>query len=126
MNQRGPGRKSLRNRTSLLGRSRPNDRLSHQEREALERAPDAGPPEPRQSRAKSPPAGTAQAPQAQAEPASNTGRKAHIPRSALNYHWTAQCPACGHKITGNRSPEPGQRLARCGRCKLNIHLKDGK
>ena len=40
----------------------------------------------------------------------------------MKLHWTTECPACGFKVAGSGDPKPGQRLARCGRCKVNIFL----
>ena len=109
----------MTNRNSLLGRSRPADRLSKADREALERA--AAEPAPTQAPAKPP--------QAKPAPAENTPRPANagkdgtVRQDQLKFHWTTECPACSFKVVGSGNPQQGQRLARCGRCKLNIYLK---
>ncbi|KKZ13623.1 MAG: hypothetical protein TQ37_03945 [Candidatus Synechococcus spongiarum 15L] len=104
----------MTNRKSLLGRSRPADRLSKSDREALERA--AAEPAPESPPAKASPAKNT-------APPANAGKEASVRKSQLKFHWTAECPACGFKVAGGGNPQPGQRLARCGRCKLNIYLK---
>ena len=102
----------MTNRNSLLGRSRPADRLSKTDREALDRA--AAEPAP-----KPPPAAKTPAP----TPApSNAGKEGKVQKSQLKFHWTTECPGGGFKVAGNGDPKPGQRLARCGRCKLAIFL----
>ena len=123
----------MTNRNSLLGRSRPADRLSKADREALERAaqetaPKPVPEEPVPEKP-APTQAPAQPAPAQAAPAGDTPRPANVGKDStvrqdqLKFHWTTQCPACGFKVTGGGNPQPGQRLARCGRCKLNIYLK---
>ena len=108
----------MTNRNSLLGRSRPADRLSKADREALEGA--VAEPAPTQA-----PTKTAQAKTA---PAGNTTRPANIGKDGqvrqdqLKFHWTTECPACGFKVAGSGYPQPGQRLARCGRCKITLFL----
>ena len=102
----------MTNRNLLLGRSRPADRLSKTDREALERAAEEQAPKP-------PPA--AKTPTTTPSP-SNAGKEGRVQKSQLKFHWTTECPACGFKVAGNGDPQPGQRLARCGRCKLNIFL----
>ena len=109
----------MANRNSLLGRSRPADRLSKADREALERAaaepvPTQAPPKPPQ--AKPAPAGNTTGP-------ANVRKDGTVRQDQLKFHWTTECPACGSKIAGSGDPQPGKRLARCGRCKLNIFLK---
>ena len=104
----------MNNRNSLLGRSRPADRLTKSDREALERA--AAEPAPKAPAAATTPAAT---------PApSNAGKEGRVRKDQLKFHWTAECPACGFKVAGSGDPKPGQRLARCGRCKLNIFLNN--
>ncbi len=105
----------MTNRNSLLGRSRPADRLSKSDREALERA--AAEPS-----SKSPPAKAA--PAKNNAPPANAGKEGRVGKNQLKFHWTAECPACGSKVAGGGDPQPGQRLARCGRCKLNIFLNN--
>lgn len=102
----------MNNRQSLLGRSRPGERLSKQDREALEQIPEQTPA----SKEPTPVATT------QAEVPSNTGKNAKVPKASLKYHWTTECPACGFKVAGSGEPKVGRRLARCGRCKLNLFL----
>ena len=103
----------MTNRNSLLGRSRPADRLSKTEREALERT--AAEPAP-----KSPPAKVG--PAANTPPPANAAKEGRVGKSHLKFHWTTICPACGFKVAGTGNPQPGQRLARCGRCELTIFL----
>ena len=108
----------MTNRNSLLGRSRPSDRLSKADREALERA--AAEPAPTQAPTK--PAPAKPAPAGNNAPLANVGKDRSVRQSQLKFHWTTECPACGFKVAGSGNPQPGQRLARCGRCKLNIYL----
>ena len=101
----------MTNRNSLLGRSRPADRLSKDQRESLEgTAPEAP--------VKSPPAKATAA-----TPATNAGEEARVSKRKLKFHWTTECPECGFKVAGGGDPQPGQRLARCGRCKITIFLE---
>ena len=99
----------MTNRNSLLGRSKPAERLSKDQREALERAAAEAAPKsiPAKPAADSP----------------NAGKQGTVGKSQLKFHWTTQCPACGFKIAGSGNPQPGQRLARCGRCKITIFLQ---
>ena len=103
----------MTSKNSLLGRSRPTERLSKKDREALERA--VGEPAPTPRISKEFPAET--------QTPSNSGKEARIERHLLRFHWTTDCPACGFKVSGSGNPQPGQRLARCGRCKLALFLK---
>ena len=103
----------MTNRNSLLGRSRPADRLSKSDREALDRA--AAEPAP-----KSPPAKAGSA--ANTAPPANAGKERRVRKSQLRFHWTTECPACGFKVAGSGNPQLGQCLARCGRCKISIFL----
>ena len=48
-----------------------------------------------------------------------------VRKDLLKFHWSLECPGCGFKVTGNGQPQPGQRLARCGRCKLVLVLGGG-
>ena len=107
----------MTNRNSLLGRSRPAERLTRDEKAALDRA-DA-PPQP-----KSPPvrARPPKAPDAKALEADNTGKQTKVKKAQMKSHWTVNCPECGFKVSGGGDPQPGQRLARCGRCKVHIFL----
>ena len=102
----------MNNRNSLLGRSRPVDRLSKTDRAALDRAAEEQAPKP-------PPA--AKTPATTPSP-SNAGKEGRVRKNQLKFRWTTECPACGFKVAGNGDPKPGQRLARCGRCKLAIFL----
>ena len=102
----------MTNRNSLLGRSRPREKLSKEEIAALE----AAMPEPR--------------PQPASKPAKPAGKKSGGPqqmvrRDLLKFRWSLECPGCGFKVTGEGQPQPGQRLARCGRCKLVLVLGGG-
>ena len=100
---------------SLLGRSRPQEKLSQQERQAMDRSTQD-------------PAGTTQRP-AKPRPKppganpNNSGKQARVRKELLKFHWTMECPACGFKVSGSADPKPGQRLARCGRCKLALFLE---
>ena len=102
----------MNNRNSLLGRSRAVDRLTKSDREALDRATAAPAPKP-------PPAAKTPATN---QPPSNAGKEGKVHKGQLKFHWTTECPACGYKVAGSGDPKPGQRLARCGRCKLAIYL----
>ena len=102
----------MTNRNSLLGRSRPADRLSKTDRQALDKATAEQAPKP-------PPA--AKTPANTPSP-SNAGKETKVPKNQLKFHWTTECPSCGFKVAGHGEPQPGQRLARCGRCKLAIFL----
>ena len=97
----------MTNRNSLLGRSRPRERLTREEIAALDEATVLPVP-----------------------PAKPPGRRGDSPqrmvrRDLLKFHWSLECPGCGFKVTGNGQPKPGQRLARCGRCKLVLVLGGG-
>ena len=84
-------------RNSLLGRSRPSEKLSRQEIAALDKV-------------------TTTPPRHQPASASdNQGnpKKLKVPAKALNFHWTMPCPSCGRKAAGQGIPKAGQRLARC-------------
>ena len=114
----------MTNRNSLLGRSRPADRLSKADREALER--EAADPAHTQAPTKPPtakPAPAKTAPAVNNTGPANAGKDGTVRQDQLKFHWTTECPACGFKVAGGGNPQPGQRLARCGRCKLNIFLK---
>ena len=87
----------MADRNSLLGRSRPNERLSRDEIAALDKVTST----PR------------------AEAASTPAKPAHpkqlkVPAKALNFHWITLCPSCGRKAAGQGIPKSGQCLARCG------------
>ena len=112
----------MRNRESLLGRARPGERLSKQDREALDQATDQAVqktlPQPQPA-----PKAPSVAKDKPSEIPSKAGKDASIPKGSLKYHWTAECPSCGFKVSGSGDPKVGQRLARCGRCKLNLFLR---
>ena len=100
----------MTNRNSLLGRSRPGERLTREEIAALEKVTA---PEPR--------------PQPASKPAKPPGKKVGgqqrmVRRDLLQFRWSLECPGCGFKVNGEGQPKPGQRLARCGRCKLVLVL----
>ena len=95
-------------RTSLLGRSRPNERLTREQIAALDKV--TLPPEPP---AKPPWTNGGGAPQRM------------VRKDLLTFCWSLECPGCGFKVTGNGQPHPGQRLARCGRCKEVLVLGSG-
>ena len=96
----------MTNRNMLLGRSRSKEKLSKEEIAALDQA--NVPPAP---------------------PAKPTGNKGGpqrmVRRDLLKFRWSLECPGCGFKVTGDGQPKPGQRLARCGRCKLVLVLGGG-
>ena len=45
-----------------------------------------------------------------------------VRRDMMKFRWGLECPGCGFKVTGEGPPQPGQRLARCGRCKVVLTL----
>ena len=97
------------NNNLLLGRSKLSQKLSREEIAALDQA--AGPP----------------APPTKPKP---TGKKGGGPqrvvrREILKFRWSLECPGCGFKVNGEGQPKPGERLARCGRCKLVLVLGGG-
>ena len=94
-------------RTSLLGRSRPSERLTREEIAALEKmtVPPTPPAKP---------------------PWKNGGdplRMVH--KDLLTFCWSLECPGCGFKATGDGQPQLGQCLGRCGRCKVVLVLGGG-
>ena len=100
----------MTNRNLLLGRSKPSEKLSREEIAALDKvtAPPAAP----------------------APPAKPSGKKGGGPqrmvrRDLLKFRWSLECPGCGFKVTGDGQPKTGQRLARCGRCKVVLVLGGG-
>lgn len=97
----------MTNRNSLLGRARPREKLTKEEVAALEKA--TAPPVPKARPAK---------------PVENKtgGTQRTVRKNLLKFHWTTECPACGFKVAGSGNPRPGQRLARCGRCKVALFL----
>ena len=100
----------MTNRNLLLGRSKPSEKLTREEVAALDQV-------------------TA-APAAPAPPAKPPGKKGGGPqrmvrRDLLKFRWSLECPGCGFKVTGDGQPKSGQRLARCGRCKVVLVLGGG-
>ena len=94
-------------RTSLLGRSRPSERLTREETAALEKmtVPPTPPAKP---------------------PWKNGGDPQRMVHKDLpTFRWSLECPGCGFKATGNGQPHPGQHLARCGRCQEVLVLGGG-
>ena len=53
------------------------------------------------------------------------GQQRMVRRDLLQFRWSLECPSCGFKVTGEGQPQPGQRLARCGRCKVVLVLGGG-
>ena len=102
----------MTNRNSLLGRSRPSEKLTREEIAALDKmtVPPVPPAPPAKQPAKPP-----------GMKSSGTQRKVH--KDLLKFHWTIECPDCGFKVAGSGQPQPGQRLARCGRCKVVLFLE---
>ena len=100
-------------RNSLLGRSKPTDKLTREEIAALNKTTA---PEPRSHPASKPgkPPGK-----------KGGGQQQIVRRDLLKFRWSLECPGCGFKVTGEGQPKPGQRLARCGRCKLVLVLGGG-
>ena len=97
----------MTNRNSLLGRSKPRERLTKEEIAALDRAT-------------VPPAPPAKPPEKK-----DDGTRRMVRRDLLKFRWSLECPGCGFKVNGEGQPKPGQRLARCGRCKLVLVLGGG-
>ena len=89
-------------RDGLLGRPRSGERLSSAEVAALDQ-PLASPPKP-------------------AAKQSVGAEKVNVKLSSLTWRWQVLCPRCGFKASGEGSPSPGQRLARCGGCKRTLYL----
>ena len=93
------------NDNMLLGRSKPGERLSGDEIDALDEVA-------------APPAPPATQPRSQTPPKKGGGPQRVVKRDLLKFRWSLECPGCGFKVNGDGQPKPGQRLARCGRCKL--------
>ena len=53
------------------------------------------------------------------------GEILYLNKDKLQWRWTAPCPGCGRKLSGNATPRPGKRLARCGGCQRVVHLAKG-
>ena len=100
-------RVNMTNRNVLLGRSKPSEKLTGEEIAALDKA--TVPPVP-----PAPPPGK-----------KGGGLQRMVRRDLLKFRWSFECPGCGFKVTGDGQPRPGQRLARCGRCKLVLVLGGG-
>ena len=99
----------MTNRNVLLGRSKPSEKLNREEIDALERATEpAHPPKPPKPSGKK-----------------GGGPQRMVRRDLLKFRWSLECPGCGFKVNGEGQPKPGQRLARCGRCKLTLVLGGG-
>ena len=107
----------MTNRNVLLGRSKPSEKLTREEIAAafaaliLKRFLD-------------------QVTVPSAPPVKPPGKKGGGPqrmvrRDLLKFRWSLECPGCGFKVTGDGQPQPGQRLARCGRCKVVLVLGGG-
>ena len=100
----------MTNRNLLLGRSKPSEKLTREEIAALDKVP-------------TPPAPTT--PPAKPPGKKGGGQQRMVRRDLLQFRWSLECPGCGFKVTGDGQPQPGQRLARCGRCKLVLVLGGG-
>ena len=98
----------MTNKNLLLGRSKPSEKLTREEIAALDKAtvPPAPPAKPKPTGKKG-------------------GPQQMVRREILKFRWSLECPGCGFKVTGEGQPQPGQRLARCGRCKLVLVLGGG-
>ena len=101
----------MSNRNSLLGRSKPSEKLTREQLAALDKVtvPAVLPAPPTNQPAKPP-------------EQKNGGTQRKVRRDLLKFRWSIECPDCGFKVTGNGEPRPGQRLARCGRCKVALFL----
>ena len=97
----------MTNRNLLLGRSKPSEKLTREEIAALDKV--TAPP----------------APAAKPTGKKGGGQQRTVRRDLLKFRWSLECPGCGFKVTGEGQPRPGQRLARCGRCKLVLVLGCG-
>ena len=99
----------MTNRNLLLGQSKPSEKLSKEEIAARDRVT-ASP-----------------APTTKPKPAGKkgSGPQRMVRRDLLKFRWSLECPGCGFKVNGEGQPQPGQRLARCGRCKLTLVLGGG-
>ena len=97
----------MTNRNLLLGRSKLSEKLTREEIAALDKV--TTPPVP-----PAPPPGK-----------KGGGQQRMVRRGLLQFRWSLECPGCGFKVTGDGQPQPGQRLARCGRCKVVLVLGGG-
>jgi hypothetical protein len=98
----------MADKNSLLGRSRPSERLSRDEVAALDSA--TAPPQQRPQPTTPGPAKSAKA------------QKVQVSVKAVSFRWSAPCPSCGRKVTGQGIPQSGQRLAKCGGCRSQLYL----
>ena len=101
----------MTNRNLLLGRSKPSERLTREEIAALDQAT-VPPAPPTQQRSQTP-------------PKKGGGQQRMVRQDLLKFRWSLDCPGCGFKVNGEGQPRPGQRLARCGRCKVVLVLGGG-
>ena len=90
------------NRDGLLGRPRVGEWLLPAEIAALDK------------RSEPPPKRTVK-PLSKAE-------RVNVQASAIIWRWQVTCPKCGFKASGDGVRGPGQRLARCGGCKMSMYL----
>ena len=97
----------MTNRKLLLGRSKPSEKLTREEIDALDQVTVPTTPPAKPSGKK------------------GGGTQRMVRRDLLKFRWSLECPGCGFKVTGEGQPQPGQRLARCGRCKLVLVLGGG-
>ena len=100
----------MTNRNSLLGRSKPSEKLTREEIAALDKV--TVPPVP-------------PAPAAKPPGKKGGGPERMVRRDLLKFRWSLECPGCGFKVNGDGQPKSGQRLARCGRCKVVLVLGGG-
>ena len=98
----------MTNRNLLLGRSKPSEKLTREEIAALDKV--TAPPVP---------------PPAKPPGKKGGGQQRMVRRDLLKFRWSLECLGCGFKVTGEGQPQPGQRLARCGRCKVILVLGGG-
>ena len=96
----------MTNRNVLLGRSKPSEKLTREEIDALDQVT------------------VPTTPPAKPKPPGNKGGGPQriVRRDLLKFRWSLECPGCGFKVNGEGQPQPGQRLGRCGRCKLVLVL----
>ena len=100
----------MTNRNSLLGRAKPSEKLTREEISSLDKVtvPAASP-----------------VPLAKPAGKKGGGPQRMVRSDLLKFRWSLECPGCGFKVNGEGQPQPGQRLARCGRCKLVLVLGGG-
>ena len=97
------------NRNVLLGRSKPSEKLTREEISSLDQV--AAPPAP--------------SPKPKPPGEKGGGSQRMVRRDLLKFRWSLECPGCGFKVNGDGQPQTGQRLARCGRCKVVLVLGGG-